>query len=50
MQPIKNRRWQIMAAALPCRGSALAGALSMNLYHRRSATNQMPGLTGPQAT
>lgn len=42
MQPIKNRRWQIVAAAVVLVGFGfLAGALSMNLYHRRSATNQL---------
>ena len=40
MQPIKSRRWKIVVAALVLLGLGfLAGALSMNLYHRRGAAN-----------
>jgi Spy/CpxP family protein refolding chaperone len=41
MQAIKDKRWQVVAAALGLLGLGfLAGALSMNLYHRQGSTNQ----------
>ena len=39
MQVVKNKRWQTVTAALVLVGLGfLAGALSMNLYHRRGST------------
>src|ERR1700730_1800356 len=39
MQVVKNKRWQIVAATLVLLGLGfLAGALTMNLYHRRGTT------------
>ena len=38
MQPIRSKRWQIVGAVLILFGMGfLAGALSMNMYHRRWA-------------